>query len=156
MENKRKQPKTYKAMAETLNIVEDNIMFYQPMYINTKGLLNSAKSGLKAKAAFDFISVSGFTADEFKQTFNTTVKTLQNYYTKDLRLDAAISEKILKSFALFKNGIEVFGSAQEFAAWLHVPAYGLGNQIPFELMDTITGISLIDEELSRIAHGDLA
>jgi putative toxin-antitoxin system antitoxin component (TIGR02293 family) len=156
MDNKRKQPKAYKALAKTLNTVEETMIPYQQMCSNTKAILDSAKNGLKAKAAFDFMSVSGFTADEFKQTFNTTVKTLQNYYIKDLKLDAAISEKLLKSFALFKLGIEVFGSAKSFTAWLHVPAYGLGNQIPFELMDTITGISLIEDELSRIAFGDLA
>ena len=35
-------------------------------------------------------------------------------------------------------------------------AYGLGNQVPFTLMDTFTGISLIEEELIRIEFGDLA
>lgn len=155
MDSKRKQPKAYKAM-QAKNLAEESFSYYQPMYSNTMGLLNNSKIGLKAKAAFDFITVSGFTPDEFKQTFKTTVKTIQNYYTKDIKLDAAISEKLLKSFALFKLGIEVFGTATDFAAWLRVPAFGLGNQVPFELMDTITGINLIEDELSRIAYGDLA
>ncbi|HEX7366319.1 MAG TPA: antitoxin Xre/MbcA/ParS toxin-binding domain-containing protein, partial [Pelobium sp.] len=28
--------------------------------------------------------------------------------------------------------------------------------VPFQLMDTITGITLIEDELNRIAYGDLA
>ena len=75
---------------------------------------------------------------------------------QDLKLDAALSEKLLKSFALFDKGTSLFGSAEGFHEWLNLPAYGLGNQIPFELMDTITGISLIEEELIRIEYGDLA
>jgi uncharacterized protein (DUF2384 family) len=36
------------------------------------------------------------------------------------------------------------------------PAFGLGNLVPGNLLDTITGIELITEELTRIAYGDLA
>ncbi|HEY2581795.1 MAG TPA: MbcA/ParS/Xre antitoxin family protein, partial [Mucilaginibacter sp.] len=109
-----------------------------------------------AKAALDFLSLSGFTQDEFQETFKTTVKTIQNHVTKELTLDAALSEKLLKSFALFDKGVEIFGSAKNFHQWLATPAYGLGNQLPFDLMDTITGIQLIEEELIRIEFGDLA
>ena len=108
------------------------------------------------RQALDFISISGFTYDEFQETFKTTVKTIQNYAAQKLKLDASLSEKLLKSFALFKKGIEVFGSAKAFHQWLNTSAYGLGNQIPYTLMDTFTGISLIEEELIRIEYGDLA
>jgi putative toxin-antitoxin system antitoxin component (TIGR02293 family) len=129
---------------------------YQPFYTNDISLLNNSKKGLNAKAALDFLSLSGFTQDEFQETFKTTVKTIQNHVTKDLTLDAALSEKLLKSFALFDKGVEIFGSAKSFHQWLGAPAYGLGNQLPFDLMDTITGIQLIEEELIRIEFGDLA
>ncbi|MES2417028.1 MAG: antitoxin Xre/MbcA/ParS toxin-binding domain-containing protein [Bacteroidota bacterium] len=139
-----------------ISMVEETMVHYQTMYVDPVALLNSSKKGLRAKAALDFISISGFTYDEFQETFKTTVKTIQNYAVQDLKLDAALSEKILKSFALFKKGIEVFGSAKAFHQWLNTAAYGLGNQLPFNLMDTVTGITLIEEELVRIGYGDLA
>ena len=129
---------------------------YQPFYRNDISLLTQSKKGLRAKAALDFLSLSGFTQDEFQETFKTTVKTIQNHVNRQLPLDAALSEKLLKSFALFDKGISLFGSGKNFYRWLIVPAYGLGNQVPFQLMDTITGINLIDEELTRIEYGDLA
>jgi putative toxin-antitoxin system antitoxin component (TIGR02293 family) len=129
---------------------------YKPFYDNDISLLARSKKGLHAKAALDFLSLSGFTQDEFQETFKTTVKTIQNHVTRELTLDAALSEKLLKSFALFDKGAEIFGSAHNFHQWLNTPAYGLGNQLPFELMDTITGIQLIEEELIRIEFGDLA
>ena len=129
---------------------------YRSFYANDINLLTRSKQGLNAKAALDFLSLSGFTQDEFQETFKTTVKTIQNHVTRELSLDAALSEKLLKSFALFDKGTEVFGSARNFHQWLGTPAYGLGNQLPFDLMDTITGIRLIEEELIRIEHGDLA
>ena len=134
----------------------DVINNYQPFYNDDISLLTQSKRGLDAKAALDFLSLSGFTQDEFQETFKTTVKTIQNHVTRQLTLDAALSEKLLKSFALFDKGIEIFGSAKNFQRWINTPAYGLGNQLPFDLMDTITGIQLITEELIRIEFGDLA
>jgi len=153
-----KEPKPYKVNDDDISnqLVMDTIALYNKMQDNPIALLNRSKEGLKAKAALDFLTVSGFSYDEFQETFKTTVKTIQNYVVQDLTLDASLSEKLLKSFALFQKGIEVFGSAQAFHDWLNVSSYGLGNQIPFHLMDTITGITLIEEELIRIAYGDLA
>ena len=151
-----KKPKIYEKKDLDLSILEESIVQYQAMYANPVSLLSNSKKGLSAKAALDFISLSGFTYDEFQETFKTTVKTIQNYSVQNLKLDASLSEKLLKSFALFKKGIEVFGSANAFHQWLNTAAYGLGNQIPFSLMDTFTGISLIEEELIRIEFGDLA
>ncbi len=138
------------------NTFQEACAVYQPLYANPISLLTGSKKGLDAKAALDFLDLSGFSQDEFQETFKTTVKTIQNYNRNELKLDAALSEKLLKSFALFEKGIEVFGTPQAFHNWLTVSAYGLGNQIPFEMMDTITGIGLIEEELIRIAYGDLA
>ncbi len=129
---------------------------YKAYYTNPIILLTSSKKGLEARAAVDFLQLSGFTQDEFQETFHTTVKTIQNYIGQQQKLDAVLSEKLLKSFALFEKGITLFGSAQAFHQWLNLPAYGLGNQVPFQLMDTITGIMLIEEELIRMEYGDLA
>jgi putative toxin-antitoxin system antitoxin component (TIGR02293 family) len=138
-------------------LAEPEVIYnYRPSYTNDISLLMRSKKGLNAKAALDFLSLSGFTQDEFQETFKTTVKTIQNHVTRELTLDAALSEKLLKSFALFDKGIELFGTADNFHRWLNSPAYGLGNQLPFDLMDTITGIKLITEELLRIEFGDLA
>ncbi|HTN20160.1 MAG TPA: MbcA/ParS/Xre antitoxin family protein [Pelobium sp.] len=141
---------------KALSTVAETIAVYGNMYANPINILSNSKKGLKANAALDFISISGFTYDEFQETFKTTVKTIQNYVVQDLKLDAVLSEKLLKSFSLYNLGIEVFGSASAFHQWLNMPAYGLGDQIPFNLMDTITGITLIEDELNRIAYGDLA
>lgn len=160
LKSKAKNPKPYKADAvakvSVANDFEMPYKGYQSFYADDISLLARSKKGLSAKAALDFLSLSGFTQDEFQETFKTTVKTIQNHVKGNLTLDASLSEKLLKSFALFDRGTEIFGTAVSFAQWLHTPAYGLGNQLPFDLMDTITGIQLIEEELIRIEFGDLA
>ncbi|WP_316820200.1 antitoxin Xre/MbcA/ParS toxin-binding domain-containing protein [Pedobacter gandavensis] len=150
-------PKPLKDKSSASIVAETELIApYQSLYHDSISLLKNSKSGLSAKAALDFLSLSGFSRDEFQDTFKTNVKTIQNYVSNSSKLDAALSEKLLKSFSLFEKGIEIFGSAKAFHHWLNTPAYGLGNQIPFDLMDTFTGIILIEEELIRIAYGDLA
>lgn len=158
MKNPVKKMKMYAQNQDdsAANMAAEAVAVYGKMYANPISILSNSKKGLSANAALDFLSVSGFTYDEFQETFKTTVKTIQNYVVQDLKLDAVLSEKLLKSFSLFNLGIEVFGSANAFHQWLNAPAFGLGDQIPFNLMDTITGITLIEDELTRIAYGDLA
>lgn len=153
---KKKKPQLYTSEPEKVPVLNEAMMHYQTMSSNPVSLLNSSKHGLSAKAALDFIAISGFTYDEFQETFKTTVKTIQNYAVQDLKLDAPLSEKLLRSFALYNRGAEVFGSIRAFQEWLNTSSVGLGNQIPFDLMDTITGIDLIEEELIRIEYGALA
>lgn len=154
---KKKAAVTYKDTAAVSYVSDfEGVYTRQPKYTDAISLLNTSKKGLEAKTALEFLSLSGFTQDEFQETFKTTVKTIQNHVNKDLKLDAALSEKLLKSFALFDTGIELFGTGQAFHQWLNTPAYGLGNRLPFDMMDTITGIQLIEEELIRIQFGDLA
>ncbi len=153
---KTNKVKPYILPVPAITKVAETMAQYQTMYVNPVALLSNSKNGISAKAALDFITISGFTYQEFQETFKTTVKTIQNYAVQELKLDASLSEKLLKSFALFNLGISVFGTVGTFNKWLNTAAYGLGNQIPFNLMDTFTGISLIEEELTRIAYGDLA
>lgn len=152
-----KTSKPYKGKTPLSVVAEAALIApYQPLYNDSISLLMSSKSGLSAKAALDFLNLSGFTREEFQDTFKTNVKTIQNYAANSSKLDPSLSEKLLKSFSLFEKGIQIFGSAKAFHQWLNTPSYGLGHQIPFDLMDTFTGMSLIEEGLIRIAQGDLA
>ena len=127
-----------------------------PHYTDEINLLKRSREGLSAKSALDFLERSGFSHDEFQQVFKTTVKTIQNHVAKQQILDAALSEKLLKLAALFDLGAEVFGSATYFNQWIHNAAFGLGYQVPLEMMETITGIKLVEDQLLRVAYGDLA
>ena len=150
-------PKPYKTKAKVSVVAESALIApYQSLYANPITVLTNSKKGLSASAALDFLNLSGFSKEEFQDTFKTNVKTIQNYVANSSKLDASLSEKLIKAFSLFERGIEVFGSSKSFYQWLNTPSFGLGNQVPFDLMDTITGISLIEEELVRIEYGDLA
>ena len=129
---------------------------YRPYFENDIALLNKARKGLQPQAVFDFIRLAEIPNDRVEIALNRSLKTFQNYKDKKTLLDAVTSEKLLKLFALYSRGEEVFGSVDAFSDWLSRPAYGLGNEVPLHLLDTITGIELINDEIIRIEFGDLA
>jgi putative toxin-antitoxin system antitoxin component (TIGR02293 family) len=129
---------------------------YEKKYGNSISLFMSSKEGLDPQAAFDLLEVTLFPGQMIESILYITVKTLTNYKRKRTQLNPAISEKILSIFALYEAGITIFGSVEEFNKWMSTPAYGLGNQRPVDLLNTMTGINLINEELTRIEYGDLS
>ena len=128
---------------------------YEPFFQNNISLLYKAKKGLSPQAVFDFILLSDLPNEQVEAVLNKSIKTFQNYREKKTALNAITSEKLLKLFALYSKGIGIFGSIDAFRDWLSRPAYGIRVQVPQDMIDTITGIGLINEELIRIEYGDL-
>lgn len=113
--------------------------------------------GLNIHAFWDLVTVSGLNKEELAEDIvGISLKTIQEYEEGEKKLNPRDSEIVLKMLALYKKGIEVFGEIGSFNRWLLKPAFGLGNQIPYSLLNTATGIDLIFEELTRIEYGDLA
>jgi putative toxin-antitoxin system antitoxin component (TIGR02293 family) len=71
-------------------------------------------------------------------------------------MPAASNKMTLSTLVLYEKGLIIFGSTEEFTKWMSTPAFGLGNQKPKDLLNTITGINLITEELTRVEYGDLS
>lgn len=119
-------------------------------------LVFSALKGVPAANFFQMADLTGYRREQLAELFDTSLKTLQRYEREQKRLNPQDSEKVLKIMALFQTGELVFGSADAFRRWMDKPAYGLGNQVPFQLLRTSGGIDLIMDEVIRIEYGDLA
>lgn len=115
-----------------------------------------AMKGIPAAAFFETVDLTGYKKDQLAEVFNTSVKTFQRYEREAKNLNPQDSEKVLKIIALFDKGADVLGSVESFRRWMDKPAYGIGGQIPFDLLHTSGGIDLIMDELVRIEYGDLA
>jgi putative toxin-antitoxin system antitoxin component (TIGR02293 family) len=139
-----------------MNDSEKVLVKYEPYFRNDITRLIAAKEGLSPQAVVDFLSLSGLPQQLVKQVFNTSIKTFRRYLRQNKLLNASTSEKLLRLYALYQRGLIVFGSAEAFTEWLMKPAFGIGNLVPLTILDTATGIKLINEELVRIANGDLA
>lgn len=129
---------------------------YEPYINDTISIVLASRRGVDATAFFDLADLSGYRREDVARLFDTSLKTLTRYRNANQKLSPLFGELTLKMLALFRHGEEIFGNLTEFRNWLNVPAYGLGNQIPFSLMQTSGGIDLIDDELIRIEFGATA
>jgi putative toxin-antitoxin system antitoxin component (TIGR02293 family) len=119
-------------------------------------LVFSALKGVPATNFFQMADLTGYKREQLAEVFDTSLKTFQRYEREQKKLNPQDSEKVLKIMVLFQMGESVFGAADAFRRWMDKPAYGLGNQVPFQLLHTSGGIDLIIDELIRIEYGDLA
>ncbi|MEM1321169.1 MAG: antitoxin Xre/MbcA/ParS toxin-binding domain-containing protein [Bacteroidota bacterium] len=130
---------------------------YEKAIENSYSLNLRSNQGVSAEIIYDIVKLSNL-KEQFlaKNIFNFSTKTLRRYRDAHKILNPKDGEIALKLVALYKKGIEIFGEPSSFNSWIRKPAFGLGNVIPLNLMNTSTGVDLIMEELIRIEYGDLA
>ncbi len=120
-------------------------------------IVQNSNDGMDASIFFELVEISGINRNVLaEEIFDVSVKTMLRYKKEKKKLSPRNSEIALKILNLFERGIQIFSSVESFNAWLNKAAYGLGGKIPISLMNTITGIDLIEEELIRIEFGALA
>lgn len=120
-------------------------------------IVKSSNNGIDASIFFELVEISGINRNLLaEEIFDVSVKTMQRYKKENKKLNPRNSEIALKLLNLVEKGIQIFGTMKSFLAWLSKPAFGLGEKVPISIMNTITGIDLIEEELIRIEYGALA
>jgi len=120
-------------------------------------IVKSANLGVDSVIFSELVEISGINRNFLaEEVFDISLKTMLRYQKEKKKLNPRNSEIALKLLNLFNKGIEIFGTMNSFMTWLNRSAYGLGEQIPVKLMNTNTGIDLIEEELIRIEYGALA
>ncbi|MBA9079592.1 MULTISPECIES: type II RES/Xre toxin-antitoxin system antitoxin [Rufibacter] len=119
-------------------------------------LVQTVRQGIKYPLFVKIASQSPFNLSEWSVFLHLSERTIQRYKKEKKTFDPIHSEKILEVTLLYKRGIEVFGDADNFNAWLEAKNVALGGITPKSLLDTTFGISLLKDELTRIEHGVLA
>lgn len=127
---------------DDLIVVEDNL-----------ALVSKATEGLEARYFTALQKHSGFRKDELAGFVGIDPKTVDNYRNSKKKFKSDAAEKLLKLHRLFSLGDELFGTTAEFMDWLEIPSPGLENKRPVELLHSISGISEVEKQLMRIAHG---
>jgi len=120
-------------------------------------VFRESNAGVDVDLFFDIAETSGidrnYLADEI---FDISLKTFMRYRRDGKTLKPREGEVALKLAFILDKGIQVFGSMASFKRWLEKPAQGLGGAKPLRMMNTITGMDLVEDELLRIEYGALA
>lgn len=120
--------------------------------INPLHLIDRSREGLDSSEADRIAGLLGVTGKEMARLLNQSVATFHRR-AKSGRLDAATSERLLMLGRLAEHGEAVFQDAGKFTRWLRRPLRLLGDREPLNLMDSPTGVLLVEDILGRIEHG---
>ncbi|WP_044131337.1 type II RES/Xre toxin-antitoxin system antitoxin [Rudanella lutea] len=115
-------------------------------------LIDRARQGLVGTEPGRVAGLLQVTDKEMARLLNQSVATFHRQ-TKLPRLDPATSERLLLLTRLALYGATVFQDQGKFTRWLRRPLRLLDDRSPLDLLDSTTGIQLVEDMLGRIEYG---
>lgn len=151
----RQQTKIYQYEDTPVSMVAEVLVPYAPYFKSPIAKLDAIKRGLRPNAINDLIEITGATQTDVSKWLDITEPTLRKHIQNTRELNRALSEHIIQLFELFDKGLDTFGSLHEFKSWLKHYNTGI-DATPYDILDTITGIGIVLNELIRIDYGATA
>lgn len=96
------------------------------------------------------------TDDMIAYWLNVNVKTYRSYRDGKADLKPDVIEHLVMLTSLARHGASVFGDSQSFGQWLHTDNFMLGQRKPADLLNTNSGVRLVDDRLTGMEYGDNA
>ncbi|MBF0352334.1 MAG: DUF2384 domain-containing protein [SAR324 cluster bacterium] len=118
-------------------------------------LIEIARMGIPKKSINSLAECLHIPISELIQYLHVSERTLQRY-SPDKLLSSAISDHLLQIAKVYSRSLEVFEDAEDASMWLKQVNISLGNVPPMDLVDTISGIEMVLDELTRIEYGVFA
>ncbi len=116
-------------------------------------LIQAVREGIPYYAFEKFASAGPFTMADWSGFLELSERSLHRYKKDKKSFDRMRSERIIEIATVLKKGIRVFGDEEKFTSWMNSRILALGGIKPKQLLDSSTGIKLLDEELTRIDYG---
>ena len=101
-------------------------------------------------------ALTNFSDEKISTFLNINVKTFRSYKSSRLTLKKDLQEHTIMLLSLIKHGINVFGSQENFMSWIEKENFYLDKKAPVIFLDTINGISLVNDALTGMEYGDNA
>jgi putative toxin-antitoxin system antitoxin component (TIGR02293 family) len=141
---------------ETKKELKEPAISYELMEsFDTNRLIQLVREGVQFPVFSSLLKKISFSISEWASFLHLSERTMHRYQKENKTFDVVSSERIIQITILYEYGITVFGNKENFDTWLVSKNLALGSK-PKELLDTVFGIELINNELSRIEHGIFA
>ncbi|WP_316736140.1 antitoxin Xre/MbcA/ParS toxin-binding domain-containing protein [Pedobacter aquatilis] len=115
-------------------------------------LLQLARKGISKKSLLALAKQISLTIEEIAAILHISERTLQRY-TPTTLVKTEYADRAIELALLYERGIEVLGSEKAFTTWIKAPNVALGGEIPFDLLDTRIGFTMVQNILGRIEYG---
>lgn len=110
------------------------------------------KNGLPRLSVDNLAEVMEIPMTVMAEILNLSYKTLTRKGKKDL-LSPTVSFHTYEMSDVIAKGFEVFEDGAKLNTWLHKKNRALKGRTPFELLDSPTGIKLVNQVLGRLEEG---
>ncbi len=122
------------------------------LYLNDDKLIEASRVGITKRVFQQIRSFTGLSSQYFASFTHVGMRTIQRKKDNE-KISPEASERAVLIGKLFYRGEEVFGNKEKFQSWMNGSIPSFDGKKPKEMLDTITGISMIEDELIRIEHG---
>jgi len=122
------------------------------LYLNDDKLIEASRDGITKRVFQQIRSFTGLSSKYFATFTHVGTRTIQRKKDNE-KISPEASERAVLIGKLFYRGEKVFGNKEKFQSWMNSSIPSLDRRKPKEMLDTITGISMIEDELIRIEHG---
>lgn len=116
-------------------------------------LIPMARLGIQFKDFLYALNSGPFNLKEWAGLLHLSERTIQRYEVANKAFEPLQSERIMELQILNKKGVQLFGSAASFRAWLDGPSIAFGGLAPISYLDSHWGISMVLDEIGRLEHG---
>ena len=117
------------------------------------GVVGQARTGIFRSYADETAQLVGLTDKEMAYILGMTPRHLHRL-TDDQRLSTDASEWLLLLKNILVHALDTFNEKKQVVLqWLRTPLNELNNQSPIQMMDTVTGFSLVNDVLGRLDYG---
>jgi putative toxin-antitoxin system antitoxin component (TIGR02293 family) len=90
---------------------------------------------------------------EWSDNLHISERTMQRYKKEKKSFAPIYTERILEITQLYHLGSEILGNKELFNQWMNSSNLAIGGEKPKDLLNSISGINLLKDELGRIQHG---
>jgi len=136
------------------------VRFYTEPHRNTADKLFNAKaaievleSGLPFSELTELQQKLDVPADKLAPMLGISKATFHRQKQKGGKLDAAVSDRIVRFARLLGQAIRALGDLDNAKRWLCSPQFGLGGAVPLDYAKTELGAREVENLLGRIEYG---
>ena len=118
-------------------------------------LIAAIKKGLPGTSIGRMAEIFAVNRTQIYSLLHLKPKTAQRASSKSA-LPVDTSDHIVQILKVYDRCRDLFGTNEKAARWLNSPNHALGGEAPIRLMDTMEGISLVNDTVTRIEFGVFA
>lgn len=116
-------------------------------------LVDLVREGLPAEALPRMAEELSVDRSAVARVAGISDRTLSRRLATHSRLTAEESDRLVRIARVLALADETLGDRAKSSRWLQTPNRGLDGHMPFDLLDTDTGVRSVETVLGRIAYG---